>query len=199
MRRYSFTILLLFFVIINTYTRAQINFQDELMLILDRDTSIILPSFDTSAILGSNIKSITLSLYVLDKNPGLPSDALITINPIDLQTKVVDDGLSTSVNVVKDGYVDFHLPRELFERTIGTPKTFLLHLVSKDQKITFAGPEINGTTQDPRLIIVSTEGMDVETQGRSFVVNYNFGTISNTQLHFGTGDNVGNNKNASSF
>ncbi len=164
------------------------------VLYLNSDTSIVLPYFDTSSVANSNIDAIILSLYVLDKTPEVSSRVQITINPVDLNTNNVDDGLSAFVNVSKDSYIDFKLPKELFEQTVHKPKRFLVHLVNKDQKIVLAGPDMVGTTQDPKLIVVHTKLNENEIPDQPKIIENNYYTIENAQLHFGVGDNVGNNK-----
>lgn len=191
-------IILLFFIPILTFMPMKINGQEhneiQSTLILDADTSIVLPYFDTSSIINSNIDSIILSLYVLDKIPDTADKIQITINTVDLNTKVVEDGLSTFVNVSRDSYIDFILPKELFEETIRTQKRFLVRLVSGGQKLVLQGPDVAGTSQDPKLIVVLNDINDTKTPNQPLVKEYNYYNIQNAQFHFGEGNNVGRDK-----
>lgn len=192
-------IILLFFISILTFMPMKINGQEhneiQSTLILDADTSIVLPYFDTSSIINSNIDSIILSLYVLDKIPDTADKIQITINTVDLNTKVVEDGLSTFVNVSRDSYIDFKLPKELFEKTIRTQKRFLVRLISGGQKLVLQGPDVAGTSQDPKLIIVEHNYInDTKTPNQPLVKEHNYYNIQNAQFHFGEGNNVGRDK-----
>lgn len=163
-------------------------------LVLDEDNSIVLPYFDTSSIVNSNIESITLSLHVLDKIPKRTERLQITINPVDLSTNLVGDGLSTFVNVGRGNYVDFRLPRELFEQTVRTQKRLLVHLVGGGKKLILSGPDETGIAQDPKMIIEYSEKANEENLDQPRIAENQYYNIKNSQLHFGTGDNIGGHK-----
>jgi len=158
------------------------------ILILDSDTSIVLPYFDTSPILNDSINLIFLSLFVIEKDPDVEEEIQITINPIDLNTKKVDDGLSTRVRVKKGEYVDFKLPKELFEKTIKNGQRFLIHLVTKNRRIIFQGANAIGTTHDPKLIINHDSSLEVRTD--DIIKEYNYYNITNSQIIFGDNNTV---------
>ena len=183
------TFLSFILILMPTTTSARENSGDQGVLFLDPNTSLVLPYFDTSSIANSNIDSITLSLYVLDKIPDASSQIHITINPVDLNTNQVGDGLSTFVDVSKDSYVDFRLPRELFEQTLRTSKRLLVRLVSKDQKIVLKGPDEVGTTLDPRLTVEHSELNEKEVLDQPQIVENNYYNIENSKLTFIEGDN----------
>lgn len=164
------------------------------VLFLDNSTSLVLPYFDTSSIADSNISSIILSLYVIDINPDVPSKLQITINPINLDTMTVGDGLSAFVDAKKDDYVNFELPKELFEQTVRTQNRFIIRLVSKGS-LTLQGSDEVGTVQDPRLTVVHGDIKSTESPDQPRIIENNYFNIEKVQYHFGSGDNVGNNKN----
>lgn len=174
---------------------AQINSD---ILYLDSDTSIVLPYFDTSSIVNSNIQAITLSLYVLNKTPNEPSRVQITINPIDLNSNLVGDGLSSFINVNKDSYIDFRLPKELFERSIQTPKRFLVRLFTKDQRLVLKEPDSAGTVLDPRLVVEHSELLKNESLDTPNIIENNYYNITNSKLTFVEGNNteIANNSNS---
>lgn len=162
------------------------------ILVLDSETSIILPFFDTSPILEDSINSIVLSLFVLEKTPDTKEKVHITINPIDLSTRKVDDGFSSFVDITKGQYADFELPKELFEKVVKTNKRFLLHLVGKNQRITFQGADAVGTSRDPVLIINHDSAKDITSD--ELLKEYNYYNFNNSQIIFGNGDNIKGDK-----
>lgn len=163
-------------------------------LILDSETSIVLPYFDTSSIVNSNIESITLSLFVLEKTPRGLTKTRIMINPVDLNTGETKDGLSTFVSVEKGNYIDFRLPKELFEQTIKTQKRLLVGLVSKGQRLVLAGPDAIGTTQDPIMTIEHGKLIESEYPDEPRIKENEYYNIKSAQFHFGSGDNITGDK-----
>ncbi len=165
---------------------------------LNQEQSILLPNFDTTAILGSNIKEIILSLFVLDfKSSNKSSDIHLTINPFDPTTRRTESGLSIFFKPNERAYCDFRLPRELFESLVGPNKRLLVKIVTPDTKLVFAGPDSSGTATDPKLTVSYSDKADQENSmiGHLVVNNhYNYAIISNSQVHSGSGDNVGRDK-----
>ncbi len=192
---YKFVMVLLMFLMTANTASAQDNIEESGWLILDRDRSIVLPNFDTSSIVGSNIEEIVLSLYLLERTPKSSEQVQITINPFDPSTKQAENGLSAFIQPNVGGYVDFRLPIELFEKVLGSDQRFLVKIVEPNQKLIFAGPDIAGTTEDPRLTIVHGEpGATQPLEQLPVIVNNNYINIENSQVHFGPGDNIGRDK-----
>lgn len=222
-------------------------------IILNKKTSIVLPLFDTTSILGSKVNKIILSLYLLNaESLPLLKKIHLTINPFNPDTREVKNGVSVLFRPKVNAYNDFLLPRELFEKMVSSNELLLLRMVdvrttlvfagpdivgtSQDPQLTFehvdsgtttifADPDIEGTTQDPQLTFEHTDssttfvfaGPDIvettqnpqltfehadEDSGedsdlRQLIINNNFTNITNTQVHYGTGDNIGGNKTES--
>lgn len=161
--------------------------QNQETLVLDRETSIVLPEFNTSFIVKSNISKIILSLFLLDISFAESKKVHLTINPFDPKTGEVDDGLAITIEPTKERYVDIELPRELFEKIVREPKKLLLKLVDDKTKLMFKGPDEFGTTIDPRLTVVNSDG-SVNQEKPPTINNYY------TQINNGSGDNVLGNK-----
>lgn len=160
------------------------------LLILDKGTSIVLPEFDTTAILNSNISEIVLSLFLIDNIPAEIKDVHITINPFDPITGKMDEGLSRTIESIRDSYIDIRLPRELFERTIHKPKKFLLKLVDTRVKLVFEGIDKYGTTHDPKLVVLYSD-KTTEEEEIVPVINYNYYNVEahNSNVQIGGQDN----------
>jgi hypothetical protein len=165
-------------------------------LILNRRNSIVLPSFDTSSIIGSETNEIILSLFLLEINR--PTDKVhVTINPFNPNTKIAEDGLSTFLELKRNGYIDFRLPNELFKKIVGTSKRLLLRLVDPDVELVFTGPDSTGTTEEPKLTIVSSDRISNVSHPQGLIVSdLSFFNVENAQIHFGSGDNIGHDKGA---
>lgn len=192
----AFIFLLIFYIFIpfaNAYTQN---------MILNEDQSILLPNFDTSAITGNNISEIGLNLYVQKFTNKIQNDSVhLTVNPYDPKTNIIRDGLSAIYHPGVNQYLEIKLPKSLFEEIIGTNERLLLKIVGKDQELIFSNSETTGTDQDPFLTVAYSEGAPERTDSTptpSIVNNYNFGSINNSQIHYGTGDNVAMNKNINS-
>ncbi len=166
-------------------------------LILDLNTSIVLPNFDTSSIIRDRVKEIVLSLFLLTRESELGGKILITINPFDPVTKLVENGLSAMIDPVTDSFIDFHLPRELFEKIVGTNKRLLIKLSNRNERLVFAGPEMSGTVKDPRLLIVySNIAPQTQDAVPTHTINYIIGEMIYSQQYFGKGSKfaVGENQ-----
>src|SRR3989344_6500058 len=178
-------------------TILKANTENQGFLVLNKENSIVLPNFDTSSISEADVTQIILSLYGLDKKPKSDRRLQITINPFNIVTKEARDGSSVFIQPSIGQYVDFKLPMELFKRIIGTQERLLIRIVDQDQEIVFAGPNIAGTTHDPRLTI--TYNPDILPPNIGSIMGNDFVNISNSKIifnvHYGPGDNVGGDKN----
>lgn len=182
-------IFLSLFLILVPNTQGQVTSNYSMnTLFLNKEQALLLPIFNTSSILNSSIDKIVISLYVLNINSVTP-EVNFTINLFDPQTKQIDDGVSVFKNPQKDVYIDFELPRELFEKIVGTDKIFLLKIVNPSADITFAG--VNSIAgMDPVLVIVHSEKLPHKEPGSSVVKNYNFALFSIIQSSYGHGNNI---------
>ncbi len=174
---------------------SPIQAQSNDLLYLDSENSLVLPYFDTTSIANSNIENIVLSLYVIEKTPVTLNSVQITINSLDLNTNKITDGLSTFADIDSQKYIDFVLPKELFKETIGSPKRFLVRLVDKNQSLILQGADSQGlgTAHDPMLVVVQGPEEN-KTPDVSPIIEYKFYNILDSQVHFGAGDNVAQNK-----
>ncbi len=148
-------------------------------LFLDFQNAILLPVFDTASIIADeNIQNITLSLFVKETNST--GSIHVTINPFDLNTGYIQDGLSSYISPKIGGYVDFKLPRELFEKTIKSTNRLLIKMVDSDKKIEFIGPDIVGTSHDPKLVVVYIKPLKASNSNINFspIEKMDFGNIT---------------------
>ena len=163
-------------------------------LVLDYENSILLPTFDTISILkNKSILKITVRLFLLETNNE--NNIHITINPFDLNTSMVDDGLSSHITPIPKNYIDFHLPRELFEEMVGSTKRLMIRSVDKDVRLVFSGSDVTGTSNDPSLVVTYFDNINIDPQPLSSLVkDYKFINIriDNSQIHFGLGNNLPN-------
>ena len=164
------------------------------ILYLDSEASIVLPYFDTSSIGKSDIDSIILNLFVLKKSPTVPTELEFIVSPIDLNNNTVGNGASLKAYVKEGEYVSLDLPIELFEESVQSPKRFLLRLLSRDQRLVLQG--VMGTVQDPKLIVEHNDiQQDVAKNkefgnSRNIIINNTYNNINNSQIHLENGDNV---------
>ena len=160
-------------------------------LVLDKENSIVLPYFDTSIISREKISEIILSLFVVDRKSKSDNPIQITVNPFNPESGDVEDGLSTFINPRIGYYTDFHLQKDSFEKILGTKKRLLIKLVNDDSKIVFSGIDDTGTSNDPKLVITSEGGIEPSQIPVSLQeVFNNLGSINNSQLNFGPGNNI---------
>jgi len=192
----AFIFLLIFYIFI-PFTNAYMQ-----NMILNENQSILLPNFDTSAITGNNISEIGLNLYIQKFTNKTQNDSVhLTVNQYDPKTNIIRDGLSAIYHPEANQYLEIKLPKSLFEEIIGTNERLLLKIVGKDQELIFSSSETTGTEQDPFLTVTYSEGAPEKTDNTPTPViinNFNFGSINNSQIHYGTGDNVAMNKNINS-
>lgn len=147
------------------------------------ENSLLLPRFDTSAIVNSDVTNIILSLYVLGVSNPENSELQLTVNRVDLKNRSKFDGISIFRIPEVNEYLDISLPRELFERMMGKDERLLLQLVDPTTSVTFAG--INDATTDPKLTI---ETADVETPRAPSISLEGIGEIKNSTIIFNTGN-----------
>ena len=165
---------------------------------LNEKQSILLPNFDTTAIIGNSISEIGLNLYVVKfTNPNPSQPVHLTINPYNPKTNAIRDGLSAMYSPVEKDYLEIKLPLSLFENILGTNERLLLKIVGSEQELIFSSHETMGTDQDPYLTVIYTEGIQQPTNNAPVTINnvINIENIDNSQIHYGTGDNVAMNKN----
>lgn len=167
---------------------------DSKHLLLNRETSIILPTFDTTSIIHGGISKIVLSLYLkkIDKNE---SNIHVTINPVDEKGHTIDDGLSTHLEPKVGRYINLDLPVSLFKKAVGSRTRFLLKLVGPDVSMEFDGPDRKGTTNDPKLQVVYVSETSVTRSHNIYspIINNYFANIENSQVNLGNGDFTQNN------
>lgn len=164
-------------------------------LVLDYQNSIVLPAFDIASILeNKSIQSIILSLFLLDSNKSRPIH--ITINPFDMNTGTLGDGLSSYIYPVPSKYLDFTLPRELFEKTVFSTKRLLVRVVDMDARLIFSNSDNQGLNKDPRLTVeYSNHEAGANNASPPLIENLRFFNVvmKNSQVHFGQGNNVRDN------
>ena len=185
MRFYELIVLLMIFLPFMVYAQ-EVNTYN--MYTLNKDSFLLLPHFNTSAIANSDIENIILSLYVLDiKSTERNAEMQFTVNPINLESRQKSDGVSIFRTPRVNEYFDISLPRELFKKMIGTNDRILLKVVDPDTSIAFAG--INNATTDPKLTIVEA---GVRNPNIPNISLDGIGQINNSQIIINTGSGTVN-------
>ena len=108
-------------------------------------------SFNVSSLLGENVASMVLSLFLEDKsNAGDISEFLLY--PVNVSSKKVGDrGLAIKTSTQKDGRVDFVLPVDIFTTQEG--QFGVVIFTNQDSTFLFKGTDGVGTVQDPMLVV----------------------------------------------
>lgn len=168
---------------------------NEGILVLNQDVSIVLPRFDTSSIFGKGVSEITLSLYLskIFSNKTIQKIHL-TINPFDPQTMETSAGLSLFIEPTIKSYINFKLPLELFEKTIGSHDLLLIKMVDNGINLEFNGVGNTGRGNCPKLVASYTEIGYPDHNKQPIVVSGDYYNVNLVQNSFGNGDNINGNK-----
>jgi hypothetical protein len=162
-------------------------------LILNKDMSIVLPQFDTSGISENHIENITLHLYLSDFSSQTRKRKIhLTINLFNEEKKDFEDGISVFIEPKINTYIGFSLPKELFQKMLVSQSRLLISMIDKNAQMIFEGPESTGVGKDPYLDVTASSGEEVSP--KNYIVNYNFYNVNNSQIHYGKGNNISNNK-----